>query len=286
MVQYRYDAWGNCKVLNASGIEITDDTHIGILNPFRYRSYYFDTETNLYFLKTRYYDPEIGRFMTIDDIGYLDPESINGLNLYAYCGNNPVNCIDRTGQFWDYIFDAVFLVWSVIDFLKDPSDWKNWVALGVDIIFAVIPFVPSGAGQLIKIGSNIDNVIDLTKAVNKLDDLNDLSKITVIGQSMDRVRSVGRAFNTVGNLYGGFTAYNRIADTGKLGKVFAEMIAKPHNAFWLMDKLRRGYTVLDIGIDITKVAKGITSSSYAMERIITMLWKTRNIWKLPLNYFC
>ena len=286
MVKYKCDAWGNCKVLNASGVEITDDTHIGILNPFRYRSYYLDTETGFYFLKTRYYDPEIGRFMTIDDIGYLDPESINGLNLYAYCGNNPVNCIDRTGQFWDYIFDAVFLVWSVIDFLKDPSDWKNWVALGVDIIFAVIPFVPSGAGQLIKIGSNIDNVIDLTKAVNKLDDLNDLSKITVIGQSMDRVRSVGRAFNTVGNLYGGFTAYNRIADTGKLGKVFAEMIAKPHNAFWLMDKLRRGYTVLDIGIDITKVAKGITSSSYAMERIITMLWKTRNIWKLPLNYFC
>ena len=82
VVKYKYDARGNCKVLNASGVEITDDTHIGVLNPFRYRSYYYDTETNLYFLKTRYYDPEIGRFMTIDDISYLEPDRINGLRWY------------------------------------------------------------------------------------------------------------------------------------------------------------------------------------------------------------
>jgi uncharacterized protein RhaS with RHS repeats len=48
----------------------------------------------LYFLQTRYYDPEIGRFITIDDISYLAPDTINGLNLYAYCGNNPVMYID------------------------------------------------------------------------------------------------------------------------------------------------------------------------------------------------
>ena len=99
VVKYVYDAWGNFKILDASGVEITDDTHIGVLNPFRYRSYYYDTETDLYFLKTRYYDPEIGRFITIDDISYLDPETINGLNLYAYCGNNPVNRVDYTGTF-------------------------------------------------------------------------------------------------------------------------------------------------------------------------------------------
>ena len=99
MVKYKYDAFGMCKALSERDIEITVSNHIGTLNPFRYRSYYFDTETNLYFLKTRYYDPETGRFITIDDISYLDPESINGLNLYAYCGNNPVNCVDPTGEF-------------------------------------------------------------------------------------------------------------------------------------------------------------------------------------------
>ena len=97
VVKYKYDAWGNCHVLNADGSEITDSNHIGILNPFRYRSYYYDTETNLYFLKTRYYNPEIGRFMTIDDLSYLDPDSINGLNLYAYCGNNPIKYCDPSG---------------------------------------------------------------------------------------------------------------------------------------------------------------------------------------------
>ena len=98
VVKYKYNAWGKCKLLNADGFEITDNNHIGILNPFRYRSYYYDHGIGLYFLKTRYYDPEIGRFMTIDDLSYLDPDSINGLNLYAYCLNNPTKYIDPNGK--------------------------------------------------------------------------------------------------------------------------------------------------------------------------------------------
>lgn len=94
VVKYKYDAWGKCEV-----DAITTNTELANFNPFRYRSYYFDTETGFYFLKTRYYDPEIGRFMTIDDISYLDPDSINGLNLYAYCENNPVIGYDPNGTF-------------------------------------------------------------------------------------------------------------------------------------------------------------------------------------------
>ena len=63
------------------------------------RGYYYDTETELFFLKTRYYDPEVGRFISVDGIEYLDPETINGLNLYAYCGNNPVMNVDPNGKF-------------------------------------------------------------------------------------------------------------------------------------------------------------------------------------------
>lgn len=101
VVRYVYDAWGNHAVLDANGADITDVNHIGVLNPFRYRGYFYDEETGLYFLKTRYYDPEIGRFITIDGIEYLDPETINGLNLYAYCGNNPVIGYDPDGT-WDW----------------------------------------------------------------------------------------------------------------------------------------------------------------------------------------
>ena len=59
---------------------------IADLNPFRYRSYYYDTGTKLYYLHSRYYDPELGRFISPENIGYLKPESINGLDLFAYCG--------------------------------------------------------------------------------------------------------------------------------------------------------------------------------------------------------
>ena len=97
VVQYKYDAWGGIRT------EVNDETHAGIaeLNPFRYRSYYYDTETNLYYLNTRYYDPEVGRFISQDDVSYLDPEHINGLNLFAYCGNNPVMGYDPDGT-WDW----------------------------------------------------------------------------------------------------------------------------------------------------------------------------------------
>ena len=110
-VYYRYNAWGVCTVLDANGVQIDDASHIGNLNPFRYRSYYYDTETGFYFLKTRYYDPEICRFITIDDISYLDPDTINGLNLYAYCLNNPVMFLDETGQF---VITFSMIVFSIV----------------------------------------------------------------------------------------------------------------------------------------------------------------------------
>ena len=94
VAEYTYDAWGNHIVKNH-----TSD-NIGDFNTIRYRSYYYDTETNLYYLKTRYYDPQVGRFLNMDDINLLDElsENINGLNLYAYCLNNPISFSDPDGQ--------------------------------------------------------------------------------------------------------------------------------------------------------------------------------------------
>ena len=109
VVKYAYDAWGNVSVMDNNGVIISDSGYIGNINPFRYRSYYYDTETKLYFLKTRYYDPEVGRFISPDSIEYLDPETINGLNLYAYCGNNPVMYTDPNGtaKWWQWFLFGV-----------------------------------------------------------------------------------------------------------------------------------------------------------------------------------
>ncbi len=89
---YEYDAWGNHTIT-------LDTNSIGSLNPFRYRGYYYDVETGLFMVGHRYYNPEWGRWLSPDDIEYLNPQSINGLNLYAYCFNNPIKYVDYTGHF-------------------------------------------------------------------------------------------------------------------------------------------------------------------------------------------
>ena len=98
LCRYEYDAWGNHKVYNASGSEISAEViNIGNINPIRYRGYYWDKEFGLYYLQSRYYDPLLGRFISADSVEYLEPESVSGLNLYTYCGDNPVMNTDVTG---------------------------------------------------------------------------------------------------------------------------------------------------------------------------------------------
>ena len=88
--KYSYTAFGECTILE-------DVNGIATANPFRYRGYYYDSTTNFYYLKSRYYDPVVCRFITFDDLQYLDPEHIGGLNLYAYCNNNPIMYVDPDG---------------------------------------------------------------------------------------------------------------------------------------------------------------------------------------------
>ncbi len=191
VVKYVYDAWGSHKVTSPDGSVISDQTHIGNLNPFRYRGYYYDIETGLYYLKTRYYDPEVGRFITIDDISYLDPETINGLNLYAYCGNNPVMNVDENGTKW-----WEFWKW----------DWKK-IGQGIAAVIGVTALVIATVFTAGAVGG-IAGVIMMTAAIG-----------IAFGAAIGGVSAVINGTNIAAGILGGAIKGGSIGITVGLGIV-------------------------------------------------------------------
>ena len=100
---YVYNAWGN--ILSQSEDELSS------INPLRYRGYVYDEDTTMYYLQTRYYDPKTGRFINADDTAYVDTNSGTPLsaNMFAYCENNFINNVDKTGHFF-LVDDLAYLV--------------------------------------------------------------------------------------------------------------------------------------------------------------------------------
>ncbi len=94
---YKYDAWGICTTSVQSTASTFEQNIVRDYNPFRYRGYYYDTETQFYYLQSRYYDPVTGRFLNAD--GYINANGdLIGFNMYAYCSNNPVMYTDPSGN--------------------------------------------------------------------------------------------------------------------------------------------------------------------------------------------
>ena len=143
VVQYTYDAWGKLlSITDGNGTAITNTSHVAYRNPIRYRGYVYDEEIGMYYLQSRYYDPNTGRFINQDmaEIILEDQGFLGQHNLYAYCGNNPVNQQDNNGYIAANIIGAaigaiigavggVFLGNWLADILK-LSGWKRWVFVG------------------------------------------------------------------------------------------------------------------------------------------------------------
>ena len=128
VARYSYDAWGKCTIeqdysLNGS---------IATVNPYRYRGYYYDKETELYYLQSRYYDTEIGRFVNGDDaiISCL-PLGILNHNMFSYCINTPINTSDPTGHSPEVIAAGIliggcFALCSLISWMSTSEFKKSW----------------------------------------------------------------------------------------------------------------------------------------------------------------
>ena len=103
---YNYGAWGNYSVHGADGKKTTDATFIGHINPLRYRGYYYDRETRLYYLQSRYYDFANCRFINADTFATTDANGFLSANMFAYCENNPVGNSDPNGEFLNTFIGA------------------------------------------------------------------------------------------------------------------------------------------------------------------------------------
>ncbi len=124
-VQYRYNAWGSQTSQTLSG---TSGSKLYQYNALKYRGYYYDAETGFYYVSSRYYDPEIGRFISADgEISGVGGD-IRGYNLYAYCMNNPVNMSDPTGN------------------------WPRWISVAVAVVATVVAVVTAAPAAIVVAG--------------------------------------------------------------------------------------------------------------------------------------
>ena len=124
---YDYDPYG--KVISSTG-------DLAEINPLRYRGYYYDTETGFYYLQSRYYDPEICRFINADSYASTEQGFI-GYNMFAYCDNNPVIRFDNGGTFWNIVIGAAVgaIVSGVVSFatqaIEHGIENVNWARVGI-----------------------------------------------------------------------------------------------------------------------------------------------------------
>ena len=137
VARYSYDAWGDHKIYDANGTKVTSTTHIGYINPFRYRGYYYDEEIDLYYLQSRYYDAAVGRFVNGDE-----PNIVNGIyneclytNAFSFANSNPIINED--------VFGCLVIPRWIISFLIDLI-----VSLaGIGFLFAPIKYAASTLGK-------------------------------------------------------------------------------------------------------------------------------------------
>ena len=207
VVRYQYNSWGK-----VTSTQDTSGVSLATLNPFCYCKYVYDPETGLYCLGSRYYDPEVGRFVNADDtdVIFAKPQELYHKNLYVYCDNNPVVRRDLQGYFWETLFDIVSLGTSVVEVCVNPGDPWNWAGLIGDAI-DLIPFV-TGAGEATRAVKTANKVADKTTAVIKIQKAVDFTPESAkIVKSLDRskgyTRSSLRAGTYINNGYKATTAF-------------------------------------------------------------------------------
>lgn len=143
VVKYNYTAYGKAAV--------TKDTDgLASINPFRYKGYYFDQETGMYYCHTRYYVPEWGRWLCQDSIQFIEYYQLNKLNLHSYCGNNPISRFDLTSLSWNSFWE------NIGNWFK--KTFGGFVDLSYKVAEKVCDFFVGGYEEGVSVGKTVREV--------------------------------------------------------------------------------------------------------------------------------
>lgn len=184
VARYEYDAWGKIlSIKDSDGNVITDENHIAYLNPFRYRSYYYDNETELYYLNNRYYNPTWGRFLNADSYS-VNISNVCDTNMFSYVSNNPISRVDSSGKFWDVVFDVVNIACSAYEFIKKPT-LSNGIYLATDVALAIVPFVPATG--------SVRTVAKAAKGADKIKDVSTATKTVKTAKAVKTTKTASKA---------------------------------------------------------------------------------------------
>ena len=281
IAKYSYDPWGKLLSVTPNGWLDEQNAYyleVAEANPLRYRGYYYDAETGFYYLQSRYYDPEIGRFINADSYASTDATGLLSTNMFAYCENDPVNRSDPSGEAFSLITIAVgATVGALVNAagtaaanILEGKDWNDGIGLAllsgaVSGAVSTISMNPAARLAISAVASAAESVYDQVKNDGSVN-LGRLTADVAIGTISGCRGYIGN------NLTGSFVKSGNMLK-GQIGNAF-----KSKNIFDGLKRAGRNYLKRTLKLykgeffSVRKILKGISSTAgynYASNRV----WK-------------
>ncbi len=234
IVSYIYDSWG--KLVSIDG---TMKDTVGVKNPYRYRGYRYDTETGLYYLNSRYYNPEWGRFINADVIAGVKGQLLSH-NMFAYCNNSPITSYDPSG----------FLP-------RDMSpEGASAAGGGGAEVWGALKLLNAAKDRIletyVKVQVNVNNLISkVTSSAVKPGPV-------IVGETMKRVE-LEASKHIDSKILNDMPEYWNMG----LKDYEATSMMMEYNRKWILEQFRSGRQIIDIGMD---TIRKIPSIFYQMEQ--------------------
>lgn len=195
---YVYDEWGSLLSIETLDSTSQEDLAIANSNPLRYRGYYYDNETEMYYLQSRYYNPDICRFISADNFTFINTNTPMSINGYLYCVNNPISYRDPTGCY-------------TISIDEKTDNWFEAVLKGLVLAFEIDAITRLFEG----IVQSVNKLFDLNNWFSRLSqNFKDFFSDIVLGITM----LINKIFNGIKELFD----FDKISNILK-NKTFSEL---------------------------------------------------------------